>query len=42
MHRHPVTVVGICLPTKHLEDLKNLLKCVRAFQIEWEFGNVVF
>ena len=30
------------IPTKHLGDLKNLLKCVRAFQIEWEFGSVHF
>ena len=35
-------VVVICLPTKHLGDLKNLLKCVRPFQIEWEFGRVGF
>ena len=42
MHCHPVIVVVICLPAKHLGDLKNLLKCVRAFQIEWEFGSVGF
>ena len=42
MHCHPVIVVVICLPTKHLGDLKNLLKCVRAFQIDWEFGSVGF
>ena len=42
MHCHPVIVVVICLPTKHLGDLKNLLKCVPAFQIEWEFGSVGF
>ena len=39
MHCHPVIVVVICLPTKHLGDLKNILQCVRAFQIEWEFGS---
>ena len=42
MHCHPVIVVVICLPMKHLGDLKNLLKCVRPFQIEWEFGRVGF
>ena len=32
----------ICLPTKHLGDLKNLFKCVRAIKIKFEFGNVGF
>ena len=32
----------ICLPTEHLGVLKNLLKRVRAFQIELEFGSVGF
>lgn len=37
-----IIVDVICLPTKHLGVLKNLLKCVRAFWIVWEFGSVGF
>ena len=32
----------ICLPTKHLGDLKNFFKCVRAIKIKFECGNVGF
>ena len=32
----------ICLPTQHLGVLKNSLKRVRAFQIEFEFESVGF
>ena len=31
-----------CLPTKHMEVHMNSFKCVRAFQIELEFGSVGF
>ena len=34
--------IVICLRTKHLGVLKNSLKRVRGFQIELEFGIVVF
>ena len=32
----------MCLPTEHLGVHKNSLNCVRAFQIELEFGSVGF
>ena len=32
----------MCLPTEHLRVHKNSLNCVRAFQIELEFGSVGF
>lgn len=35
-----IIVILICLSTEHIEILKNSLKCVRAFQIEFEFGSV--
>ena len=34
--------IVICFPTEHLGVHKNSLKCVRAFQIELEFGSVGF
>ena len=34
--------IVICLLTKHLGVLKYSLNCVRAFQIELEFGSVGF
>ena len=32
----------MCLPMEHLRVHKNSLNCVRAFQIELEFGSVGF
>ena len=37
-----VTVMVICLPTKHLGVLMNSFKRVRAFKINFEFGSVGF
>ena len=34
--------IVICLPTKHLGVLKNVFKCVSAFQIELECGSIGF
>ena len=34
-----VTVIVICLPTKHFEFLRNLFKRVRKFLIELKFGS---
>ena len=34
--------IVICLPTKHLGVLKNVFKCIGAFQIELECGSIGF
>ena len=36
------SAIFFCLPTEHLGVFKNSVKCLRAFQIELEFGSIVF
>ena len=35
-------MIVICLPTKHEGDLNNSIKCVCAFQIEWNLEMMLF